>query len=225
MLDYLDGTHLDHITVHTDIAEEDVMPVTHLFRAYPDMPDVERYCLDACHGHVLDVGAGAGSHALYLQEKGLQVTAMDISEGAIQCMEKRGIKDVLHADFYAYGGQQFDTLLLMMNGIGFTGNMEGLHRFLEHAKILLKPGGQILFDSSDLIYLFPEGVNHYIFPETYYGIVATQMAYKEHLSDWFEWLFIDEDTLQTMLDGTGWKMEILGYGPHYDYAVRLVLES
>lgn len=54
------------------------MSVAYLFRDFKDMPKLEQKALQLVKGRVLDVGCGAGSHALYLQEKGFDVTAIDI---------------------------------------------------------------------------------------------------------------------------------------------------
>ena len=120
------------------------------------MPELEVLALQQCRGSVLDVGAGAGCHALALQRRGLQVTALDISEGAVEAMQRQGVRQVLRQDIFQLKGAAYDTLLMLMNGIGIAGTLEGLERFLEHAKTLLRPGGQILLESSDILYMYEE---------------------------------------------------------------------
>jgi 2-polyprenyl-3-methyl-5-hydroxy-6-metoxy-1,4-benzoquinol methylase len=95
------------------------------------MPELEQVALQESKGKVLDVGAGAGSHALWLQENGLEVTALDISEKLVRSYEKPGVwKRQLQADFWQiqpFG--KFDTVLLLMNGIGLAGSLEQLPAF------------------------------------------------------------------------------------------------
>ena len=78
---YLEGDKRARITVRTDIAETDYLPASYLFRGFDKMPEHEKAALLEAKGKVLDIGACAGSHSLYLQDKGFDVTALDISEG------------------------------------------------------------------------------------------------------------------------------------------------
>jgi hypothetical protein len=71
-------------------------------------------------------------------------------------MRRRGVKKVINSDVFQYELEQFDTIIMMMNGIGLCGDMEGLKRFLEYLKKLLVSGGQIIFDSSDIAYLYKD---------------------------------------------------------------------
>ena len=109
-------------------------------------------------------------------------------------------------------------LLLLMNGIGLVSNIDGLKRFLTHAKTLLNPGGQLLFDSSDVAYMYDNGI-----PELphYYGEVQCRYCYKRMKTDWFTWLYIDQQKLQTIASELGWKMELLYEDGDDQYLVRL----
>ena len=84
------------------------------------MPELEKHALQLVKGKVLDVGAGAGAHSLYLQDSGYDVTAMDISELSCEVMTERGIKNVICNDVWNCKVEQFDSILLMMNGIGLV---------------------------------------------------------------------------------------------------------
>ena len=154
LLDYLAGNYTQDIRTYSSLDEKDWLPLPYLFRAYNDMPKLEKEALQHCKGTVLDIGCGAGSHSLWLQEQGLEVTALDASKGAVITCSKRGVSKVIHANLYDYKEKQYDTLLLLMNGIGLAGSLGALTRFFSHLKLLLKPGGQILLDSSDIIYMY-----------------------------------------------------------------------
>ena len=126
--------------------EEDEIPLTTLFRSYKSMQEIERKALDMAKGRVLDVGAGSGCHSLVLQEKGLDVTAIDISPLSVETMKERGVKNVLEQDFFTLKGQ-YDTILMLMNGIGIVGTLERLPEFFKQLDKILAPGGQVLCDS------------------------------------------------------------------------------
>ena len=84
--------------------EEDEIHLTTLFRKYKNLPKIERKALDMVKGQTLDVGAGAGCHSLVLQERSINVTAIDISPLSVETMKERGIKKVLEQDFFMMEG-------------------------------------------------------------------------------------------------------------------------
>lgn len=207
--------------INNQYGPKEEMPVDIYFREEDDMPDIEWLALNECRGEVLDIGAGAGGHALLLQERGFDVTALDISALAVDVMKARGVKKVITEDIFKYEAQKHDTLLMLMNGIGLTGTLLNLKAFLQHAKQLLNQGGQILFDSSDIAYLY-EGK----LPENdqYYGEIQYQYQYHQQKTDWFPWLYVDEKTLTTIVDAAGYDMEVLLEDEFKQYLVRLTLK-
>lgn len=227
MLDYLQAATPAEITVESNLAEDDAIPVPYLFRTWEEMPELEQLALEACQGYVLDVGAGAGCHALVLQQRGLAVTALDTSAGALEAMKQQGVKQVLHRDFFDLKNQRYDTLLLLMNGIGIAGNLAGLDRLLAHAKTLLHPNGQILLESADILYMFEEEDGSVLLDLNagYYGEVKYNMIYKDQESGWFNWLFIDAAMLQDYAEKHGYTLEVLYGGEFGNYLAKLTLEQ
>lgn len=224
MLDYLKFPDPKaNIIVHCDSADDDVIPVKLLFRTWAKMNDLEKLALDSCYGRVLDLGAGAGSHTLELQKMGFEVVAADISPGAIETMKARGVKDARGTDLAGLVGEQFDTILLMMNGIGIAGNLEGLREWFDLAKQVLTPEGQIIFDTSDVEYIYAEADGSVMIPmdRPYYGEVRYQMEYKEYKSVGFPWLFIDSVTLTDIAYECGFDVELLDAGENFTYLVSL----
>jgi len=223
MLAYLRGQSNATIQVYSDIAIDDVIPVRYLFRAFEEMPTWEQTALRACRGRVLDLGAGAGSHALWLQSQGHAVVAVDNSPGAVAVMKDRGLAEVWHTDFEQLNGNdRFDTVLLMMNGIGVVGNLKGLNRFLTKAKNLLRSGGQILLDSSDIRYLYEaEGVELPLPDGRYHGIIGYQMTFADVQGEAFSWLYLDFKKLAKQAEHLGWCCQCLATGPHFEYLARL----
>ncbi|MCC9137773.1 class I SAM-dependent methyltransferase [Pontibacter silvestris] len=225
MLDYLQGALDGEVTVESNLAEDDVIAVDYLFRKKEEMPEWEQLALQECRGAVLDVGAGSGCHSLVLQQQGHLVTALDISEGAVQAMYKQGVEQVLLQDvFELQSASKYDTILLLMNGIGIAGNLEGLERLLEHCKKLLQADGQILLESADILYMFEDEDGSVLLDLNagYYGEVKYNMKYKSHESGWFNWLFVDPAVLEDYAEKHGYTFEVLYEGEAGNYLAKLM---
>ncbi len=227
ILDYQTNNNPEDLVTETSISEEDEMSVAYLFRNYEQMPKLEKKALQLAGGKLLDVGCGAGSHSLYLQnEKNLQVKAIDISASAIKACKLRGIENAYNVDLMNLTGEKFDTILLLMNGAGMCGKLNKISGFLQKLKSLLSEGGQVLLDSSDIIYMFDEDEDggKWIPTDTeYYGEVIFNISYKGEKEEPFNWLYIDYNTLQNAAHTNGLQCELIMEGEHYDYLARLSL--
>lgn len=225
ILDYQTNNSPEDLITETTISEEDEMSVAYLFRSYEEMPLMEQKALELARGKVLDVGCGAGSHSLYLQNKrNLQVTSIDISTNAIKACTLRGLKNAKVQDVMTLADEKYDTILLLMNGAGMCGKLKNIPNFLLKLKSLLSPGGQILLDSSDIIYMFDDdedggkwipSANHY------YGEIVFNISYKGEKEKPFDWMFIDYNTLQNAALDNGLKCQLILEGEHYDYLAKL----
>ena len=230
LLDYQNGNYEEDIITFSSVAGEDILPLPYLFRDFAGMPKLEQRALELSHGSILDIGCGAGNHALYLQQQGLKITGLDISAGAIETCRLRGLKKTLYGNIHSIDGTKFDTLLLLMNGIGVAGNLDNLDPFLAQLKNLLFPGGQVLLDSSDIIYMFDkedieEETKLITDTDQYYGEVTFSMEYKGYKSTAFEWLYLDYDTLNERTIANGLSCELVMEGEHYDYLARLSIKK
>ena len=212
----------DKLRVFSPMFEEDEIPLATLFRDYEAMPVIERKALDMAYGTTLDVGAGAGCHSLALQKRGIDVTAIDISPLSVETMKERGVKKVLKEDFFTLEGQ-YDTILMLMNGIGIVGTLERLPEFFKQIDRLLAPRGQLLCDSSDISYVFEDedGIIEYPDDTAYYGELSFRMQYKDTIGEPFDWLYIDADTLRQKAEENGFAVEIIAVGDHYDYLAKI----
>ena len=227
LLDFQKGNYTEDIKTLSSLEEEDWLPIPYLFRKFKEMPRIEKKALTMCRGKILDVGCGAGSHSLYLQNKGFEVVGLDQSKGAIDVCHNRGIHTLVNTEFLNYIEDRFDTVLLLMNGLGIAGKIENLGVFLNHAKRLLKPNGQILVDSSDIIYMFEndEDGGYWVPGDLdYYGEVKFQMEYKKQKGPIFDWLYLDFITLTKYADQVDLHCELIVEGDHYDYLAKLVLK-
>lgn len=222
--DYYKNGRAAHLRVLSSMFEEDEMPIAHLFRSEQEMPQLEKRALTLVRGRVLDVGAGAGCHALALQENGFEVKAIDVSPLSCDVMKARGIEDVECVNLFDTQLQsKFDTILLLMNGTGIAGKLSRLPLLLNRLKELMAEGAQILIDSSDLKYIYEneDGSMDIDLGVNYYGEVDYQMVYKNVKGDSFDWLYVDPTLLTASCKQCGLKCEIIEEGEHYDYLARI----
>ena len=225
ILDYQTRNNPEDLITETSISEADEMSVAYLFRDFSEMPKLEQKALELSKGRVLDVGCGAGSHSLHLQnERNLALTSIDISQNAIKACELRGLKNAIVQDVMQLNNEKFDTILLLMNGAGMCGRLKNIGKFLEKLKSLLSENGQILLDSSDIIYMFDEdeeGGKWIPAEMDYYGELVFDIHYKGEKEEPFNWMYIDYNTLQNAAHANGLQCELILEGEHFDYLAKL----
>lgn len=226
LLDFQNGNYTEDIRTETNISEEDILPIPYFFRSFSEMPQLEQKALEISKGKVLDVGCGAGSHSLYLQGKGFEVTSIDTSKGAIEVCKLRGVYDSRCIDLLQLKDEKFDTILLLMNGTGIFQKLEFIEKYLQHLKTLLNPYGQLLIDSSDLKYMYDEGEDEgsiMVPSDRYYGELEFRMHYKNWSSKTFDWLYLDKNTFKNACLKNGLSFNIISEGENFDYLAKLTL--
>ena len=226
LLDFHHGATTVRIIVHTDIWIDEPTPVEEFYR--PDdqpLPELERNALVLCRGRTLDVGAGAGRHALELQRRGLEVTAIDVAPEAVKIMRERGVTDARRGDLEAIAGERFDTIVLLMHGIGLVGTLEGLARFFDQARDHLNDNGQIIFDSADLGIVMPEqfdeGLEDWRAGGLYPGEVEYRLTYKKFEGEPYPWLFVDPVTLAERARAAGLRSQVVARGTRGSFLARV----
>ncbi len=217
LLDYYYYGRADSIKVLNQYRDEDAMVPEYLFRDFEGMPELEKEALREVKGKVIEFGAGAGSHQIWMQTRNIDCLAVELSPGACKVMQLRGVNSVVHQDFWEFEGKG-DTLLMMMNGMGIVGDLQGLRRFLTKAESWLNPKGQILFDSCDIAYVFDDLP---LPDQGYYGEIEFQMMYKNTKGNWFKWLYIDPVTLEFEARKLGWSFHMVSQDEQFQYLGRL----
>ena len=208
--DYYYQENSEDLQTETSISELDDLPVSYLFRDYQDMNALEKKALDLSFGKVLDVGSRAGSHSLYLQnERKLEVTALDISPKSIEICKARGVKNAICEDLLQFSEKNFDTVLLLMNGTGIFQSLEHIDQYLQKLKSLVAENGQILIDSTDILYMYDQDEDGGVLvPATgYYGELDYYLHYKGESELPMKWLYLDFDTLENAAIANGFKIQ------------------
>ena len=211
---YFEG-RVNEVGLMIDGEEDEPMSSAHFFRGRQEVNEAETVALSLCRGRVLDVGAGAGCHALILQELGFDVVAVEKSEGGCEVMRSRGVKEVLELGGMDVNAGMFDTILLLMNGFGIAGTEQGLIELLLHLKGMLAPGGKILGDSTDI---------HY-FKEYQSEIDLSKQSHNEVLFEIhalgkverFPWIFPDEVLLEAIAEEIGLQFNVVMYSDDHHF--------
>ncbi|PTN09411.1 bifunctional 2-polyprenyl-6-hydroxyphenol methylase/3-demethylubiquinol 3-O-methyltransferase UbiG [Mangrovibacterium marinum] len=212
------------VVIYADDFDPDKVLPSYFFRSFEQMPALEQLALKKARGRVLDIGACAGCHSLYLQDQGYDVTALEQSALCCEVMKDRGLRQVIHSDLFGYHESNFDSLLLLMNGTGIAGNLANFQTFLKQLKSLLAPEGQILIDSSDLIYLYLDDDGSAcvdINATAYYGEMNYQVEYNQQKGEAFPWLYLDPESLAKELEKAELRIESIDEGDHYDYLATI----
>ncbi len=217
---------MDLVRTEDDYVEE--MDAADYFKPYSVWPPLERALVQWIQGRVLDVGAGAGRVALYLQEQGFEVTALDKSPGACDVCTKRGIKDVRCHNILdgPLEDETFDTILLAGYNLGIAGRHDNVEPFLARIRGMLNPGGRII--GNQINWDQTENPVHISFQESLRSLgchpveFVLRIKYKG-LDEDFNWVLTSLDELEIIADKLKLEMEtVINYTDGlYGYVLRL----
>jgi hypothetical protein len=208
---YHDGDEDAGVRLRSSLGEDEVLPSALFFRAGDGLFPFERYAIELARGPVLDLGAGAGVHSLELQGRGLDVLAVEDCGPLVELMRDRGVRRAVRADFRWWRGPRFETVLMLMNGVGPTATLEGLDRFLRHARAFVVDGGQLLIDSAEAV---PEPADHGSRAQTwpasggYDGQAWIDLEFAGRRGRPFRELYTDAETLRARAVGAGWTTDV-----------------
>lgn len=200
------------ITIRRDDGYLDQENGSLYFTDFNQFPTVEKESMNLAQGLILDVGCGAGRHALYLQTKGFNVVALDISRLAIRVARKRGVSDPIlaAAPWLPFRNETFDTLLLMFNNFGVCGGYQETTRYLTELNRILKQGGRIL--ASSLHPTMTDNESHLKYHELNrkrglpVGLVTVRLEYGGEVGNWFKLLLASPEEMKMLSAKAGLKL-------------------
>jgi ubiquinone/menaquinone biosynthesis C-methylase UbiE len=184
------------------------------FQEYKDWPKIEKEAIKYAKGEVLDIGAGAGRVALYLQKIGFRVTAIDNSPLTIKVCQKRGVKKAIVLPIErisTFKRDTFDTIIMYGNNFGLFNSFQRAKLLLKTMVRITKPNAVIIAESNDP-YQTKETVHrHYhklnMSRGNLCGQTRIRIRYKNFIGDWFSYLLVSKKEMKDILNGTGWKID------------------
>ena len=182
------------------------------FADYEDWPQDQQQAVDLAHGRTLDVGCGAGRHALYLQSKGLEVVGIDVSPLAVKTCQERGLHDarVLSITQVTSALGRFDTILMMGSNFGLFGNLRRAKWLLRRLHAMTSDSATIIAESADPYATDKPCHLAYHRLNRERGRLAGQLRirvrYQTYVGDWFDYLKVSRDEMTMIVEGTGWHV-------------------
>jgi SAM-dependent methyltransferase len=212
MLDYLETGEGFEIAERDDGFISISAGPEYYFADFIDWPAHQKRALESVRGRVLDIGCGAGRVSLALQERGLEVTGVDISPLAIEVCKRRGLRDarVIPATRLSAKVGRFDTLVMMGNNFGLLANPRRARWLLKRFYKMTPVDGRILAESND-IYRTERPVhldyhNRNRKRGRMAGQIRLRIRYLHYTTPWFDYLMVSPDELRSILNGTGWRV-------------------
>ena len=210
----------DHIDAHDPDLYFTEMPFQH-----------EAGLLAQAEGPVLDVGCGAGRTLLWLEQKGIKATGIDLSSGAVKVSRLRGCRDVHHGDVMAEGSglfeeQKFQTVVLFGNNVGIGGTIEGAATLLRRLAFLTSPDGHLLVTGLDIAQT--DERHHIAYHDANLakgrprGEISMRFEYQGKVSDWVQWFHPEPAELELLANESGWNVVHVGpaSGPFFAGTLR-----
>ena len=187
-------------------------PADHYLDEPHEWEEQDHRALRLCRGHVLDIGVGAGRTAVELQRRGMAVTGLDTSAGAIAVARERGLRDTVlnTVDAYASASARYDTFLLLGNNLGLLENAERAPVFLAALARLANPGARIIAQGTD-----PYGTTDPVHVGYHQrnrekgrlgGQLRLRLRYRRLATAWFDYLNCSVAELDALLAGTRWRL-------------------
>lgn len=184
------------------------------FSEYKDWSPLEQQAITFASGRVLDIGCGAGRHALYLQEKGFDATGIDNSPGAIKVCKQRGLKKAIVRSIAAadkFKSDSFETILMMGNNFGLFGSAENAKSTLKKLFRITSSDGLIVaanlnpYKTDD-----PDHLSYHRFNKRrgrMPGQIRMRVRFRKAIGEWFDYLFVSPDEITEIVDETDWQVE------------------
>jgi len=207
-------------------------PADHYLGEPAEWQPHDHRALRLCRGQVLDIGTGAGRTAVELQRRGMAVTGLDTSPGAIEIARRRGLRDTVVTTIDAYAAKaptRYDTFLLLGNNLGLLESAERAPVFLAALARLANPGARIVAQGTD-----PYGTTDPVHADYHRrnreagrigGQLRLRLRYRRLATDWFDYLNCSPAELEKLLVGTGWRLKSIDLEDRPYYLAVMELQT
>ncbi|WP_286672170.1 class I SAM-dependent methyltransferase [Halorarius halobius] len=177
-----------------------------------EWPDREHAAMERVEGRVLDVGCGAGRHALYLQERGHDVVGIDVSPGAVEVARDRGVdaRECDVADVRDLDAGTFDTVVMGGNNFGLVGTRTTAPGVLAGLAAVTTDDARLLAETRD-VHANPTP-EHRAYHDLNRergrlpGALRIRVRYKRKATPWFDYLMVSPDEMREVLAATPWRL-------------------
>ncbi len=183
------------------------------FNDYPKWSRAEQRAIKLAKGRVLDIGAGAGRHSLYLQRHGSDVISIDNSLGAIRVCRLRGLKKARVIPIEMIGRfkpNSFDTIVMFGNNFGLFGSSAKARRILKEMYRITSPRGRIIVQSRDPYKTKDRNHLEYHKLNIRRGRMPCQLRirvrFEKSVGPWFDYLFVSRNEMRNIVKDGGWKI-------------------
>ena len=201
------------------------------FTTYREFLAIEKDALKFARGNVLDVGCGAGRHSLYLQRRGLRVTAIDIAPSMVNLARARGVKDARVVDVarrLPFRAGEFDTVVLFGNNLGMVGAEQKFRAMLRELYRVTSPRGRILATTR-----MPSTTNpvhrSYLRQNIARGRSPGQLRLRQWFNGargaWFDWLLLAPTDLMRLAAKEKWELAHVFPLESFETGYAVVLEK
>lgn len=210
-LAHLNGEPSNHFVERDDGHIRESESAHFYFRGFEEWEPYEQQAIQEAKGRVLDVGLGAGRHALYLQERGFEVVGIDTSPLAIEVSRRRGVKDARYMSLFDldFPVASFDTVLMLGQNLAL-GGVDEVRSYLSKLYAITKPDGIIIGEARDPSN--SEAPEHVAYQKNNWeaplkaGLVKIRIGFKEGVGEWFNLFLLDQETLEEVIRPTGWQI-------------------
>jgi SAM-dependent methyltransferase len=181
------------------------------FTPVDELAELDRVAIAMARGRVLDVGTGAGRHALALLQQGKDVVGLDPSRGAVEVARERGVAaepgSIAHPP---EGIGAFDTLLLLGNNLGLLQGEQEAPAVLRHLASLARPGALVIGTGMDPASSDPDHTayqDHNRARGRLPGQVRIRVRSGAWATDWFDYLLASPEELDRIVHPSPWRLE------------------
>jgi SAM-dependent methyltransferase len=195
------------------------------FERYEEWDEHVQRAIERARGRVLDVGVGAGRHALHLQDQGHDVTGVDVSPGALAVARDRGVDDVRECDVAAvtneFDPDTFETVLMLGNNFGLVGTADRTPAILDELATVTTDDATILAGSANP--LATDDPHHREYHEfnrdrgRLPGALRIRVRYKTYATDWFDYLLAAPEEMAEVVADTDWTLADTVVGEEGNY--------